>query len=155
MRFPTLEGSNLEGKEYIIPKTLDKEYNIILMAFWRSQQKMVDTWAPFLSDLEEKYNNFKFYELPTISFGFMWMKPIIDGGMRAGIPNKNTRERTITIYLYKRSMLSDLEIESQKKIKVYLINREGDILWKSEGYFTEAKGKDLKDTLLPKIGEHQ
>jgi len=150
--FPTIEGSSLEGKEYSFPKGGDTAYSILLVAFWRSQQSEVDTWIPFLKNLEDKHQDVKFYEIPIISTGFIWMKSIIDGGMRAGIPDKSARERTITLYTYKKSLLKDMGVKKQDHIAVYLINREGDILWNQRGAFTTEKGKELTSrvTELPK-----
>ncbi len=148
MKMPEIVGSNLEGREFRIPKTLDGEYNLVIFAFWRSQQTSVDTWIDFLQKMEYDYPKFRFYEIPTISFGYLWMKPIIDGGMRAGIPDLSARERTITLYLYKNNLLRDLNVSTQKKIHLYLVDREGKVYWQEVGDISNKKSNSLEETLI-------
>ena len=79
------------------------------------------------------------------------MRWFIDMGMRHGIPDRKARERTITLYLEKQTFLDSLLIADQKKIYAFLVDREGNVLWRSAGVFDEAKGASLRSAL----GEHR
>jgi len=148
MKFPEVSGSNLEFREYNIPYDLDGQYNIVIIPFWRSHQVLVDQWATFLNTLTKKYPDLEYYETPTLSIGYKLMRFMIDGGMRAGIQNKRIRERTITLYINKRKFRNTLDIPTERTISLFLINREGDILWRCQGEFSSNKAEELKKVLF-------
>ena len=68
---------------------------------------------------------------------------MIDGGMRAGIPDRSVRERTITLYTNKPLFEELLNINSEDTIYLFLIRRNGEILWRSEGEYDIQKGEEL------------
>ena len=146
-QFPTLKGKNLEFKEYTIPYELEGELNIVIIPFQRWHQSLVDDWAQNLMILRIKYPKMKFYEIPSLSIGYKMMSFMIDGGMRAGIPSREVRERTITVYLNKSKFKEDLQIPNENTIYIFLLNKNGEILWRSKGDFNQEKGHQLEDEL--------
>jgi hypothetical protein len=46
--FPQLAARGLSGREVTLPAGLPGERNVVLIAFRRDQQKLVDTWVPWL-----------------------------------------------------------------------------------------------------------
>ncbi|MGA7295381.1 MAG: hypothetical protein WBW85_22820, partial [Terriglobales bacterium] len=113
--------------------------------------KDVDTWLREMKRFEELDPGFHYYELPAIQRPGAFMRWFIDTGMRHGIPDRKARERTITLYLEKKPFLDSLLIADQKKIYAFLVDRQGNVLWKSEGVFDETKGASLRSAL----GEHR
>jgi hypothetical protein len=148
--FPSVQASNLEKRNFNLPADFEGERNLLLVAFEREQQKDVDTWLREMKRFEELDPGFHYYELPTIQSPGAFMRWFIDTGMRRGIPDRKARERTITLYLEKKPFLDALLITDQKKIYAFLVDREGNVLWRSEGVFDEAKGTSLRSVL----GEH-
>lgn len=148
--FPTVKASNLEKRDLNLPADFEGERNLLLVAFEREQQKDVDTWLREMKRFEELDPGFRYYELPTIQRPNVFTRWFIDNGMRRGIPDRKARERTVTLYLEKKPFLDALRITDQKKIYAFLVNREGNVLWRSDGDFDEAKGASLKSAL----GEH-
>ena len=149
--FPSVNASNLERRDFNLPAGFEGERNLLLVAFEREQQKDVDTWLREMKRFEELDPGFHYYELPTIQRPNAFMRWFIDAGMRHGIPDRKARERTITLYLEKRPFLDALMITNQKKIYAFLVDREGKVLWRSEGVFDESKGASLRNAL----GEHR
>ena len=150
-QFPTVKASNLEKRNFNLPADFEGERNLLLVAFEREQQKDVDTWLREMKRFEEIDPGFHYYELPTIQRPNAFMRWFIDTGMRHGIPDRKARERTITLYLEKRLFVDSLLITDQKKIYAFLVDREGNVLWRSEGVFDETKGTSLRSAL----GEHR
>jgi hypothetical protein len=68
----------------------------------------------------------------------------INEGMRAGIPNHATRERTITLYIDKRPFRDALAIPDESDITVLLFDRQGRVLWRSSGAYSPEKGEALE-----------
>jgi hypothetical protein len=67
--------------------------------------------------------------------------------MRAGIPDQTARERTITLYLNKETFKGALGIDSEEVIWLFLVDREGTILWQDQGRFSESKLEGLIEVL--------
>jgi hypothetical protein len=148
MIFPNVSGKNLEFENFNIPYDLEGDLNLMIIPFKQWHQNLVNQWSFFLNTVESEFLNFRYYEIPTLSYGYKLMRFMIDGGMRAGIPDKGVRKRTITLYLNKNEFRKSLEIPSEKTIYLFLINKKGDILWRSEGEYTPTKAKELKDIVL-------
>jgi len=72
------------------------------------------------------------------------MRFMIDGGMKAGIPSLETRQRTITIYINKNKFKRKLGIKTEQTIYIYLLKND-EILWQETGELTEEKIKSLED----------
>ena len=148
MKFPEVIGSNLEFREFKLPYGFEAKHNIVIVPFHRSHQALVDQWAPYLSKLVSKFPDLEFYEIPTLSKGYKLMRFMIDGGMRAGIPNLKTRQRTITLYINKKDFKKQLNIQTEKTISLFLVNKNGEILWREQGGFTNQKAEELKKILF-------
>jgi hypothetical protein len=106
---------------------------------------LIDEWLPFLDDLALRNPDLAFYELPTLNISYILVRGVIDGGMQAGIPDKNARERTITLYLNKKAFRKELDIPDEKTITVLLINKKGEVIWRTQGRFTNEKITDLEN----------
>lgn len=145
--FPTAKGSNLEGKEFILPADFEGDLNLVLVAFQREQQADVDTWLPVAEELEGKYEGLRYYELPTIrkvNRAYQWF---INNGMRMGIKDPKARERTITLYLDKRGFRGALGLPHEGTIYALLVNSNGEVFWMVQGVSSKAKVMDLIKTI--------
>jgi hypothetical protein len=149
--FPNVKASNLAKRDLNLPADFEGDRNLLLVAFEREQQKDVDTWLREMKRFEELDPGFHYYELPTIQRPNALLRWFIDTGMRRGIPDRKARERTVTLYLEKKPFCDALLITDQKKIYAFLVDREGKVLWRSEGLFDETKGASLRSAL----GEHR
>jgi len=145
--FPSVKAANLEKRDFSLPADFEGDRNLLLVAFERGQQKDVDTWLREMKRFEELDPGFHYYELPTIERPNTFTRWFIDTGMRRGIPDRKARERTITLYLDKKSFCDALLISNQKKIYQFLVDRNGKVLWRSEGLFDETKGASLRSAL--------
>ena len=146
--FPSLTSSNLNGQEVSMPGGLAGERsNLVLVAFLQEQQKDVDTWLKPLPAIQQAHPWFRYFELPTIKRMNGLVRFFINNGMKGGIPDKQQRERTITLYIDKEPFKKALGIVSESTIYAFLIDKSGKVLWRQEGLFTEAKGKSLEAAL--------
>ncbi len=150
-RFPVVSGFNLQREELEFPRDFGGELNLVIVPFQQRQQQDVNTWLPAAQELERRFSNFMYYELPTIYELPTLSRTFINEGMRAGIPDTNSRERTVTLYLDKESFKNALEIRSEETIYLFLVDREGEIYWRGEGLYSEQK----VDSLLQVIELYQ
>jgi hypothetical protein len=142
-RFPRVEGSNLEGKRFALPSEFEAEYNVVFVAFRREQQADVDSWIPFLREQKLSERGVRMYELPTLKRSYRLMRGFIDGGMARGIPEKATREATITLYIDKSPFKQALRISTEDSIVALLVTRDGRVLWRADGRFAPAAADGL------------
>jgi hypothetical protein len=115
----------------------------VIVPFQRYQQTLVNTWIPTAQEIEASYPGFIYYELPTIYEMPVISRTFLNEGMRAGIPDQTARERTITLYLNKETFKSALDIPTEDDIYLFLINRNGEILWRTKGAYTTDKANEL------------
>jgi hypothetical protein len=147
MQLPQVKGSNLTRQKMVFPDDFAGEINLVFIAFLRRHQDDIDEWVPFVEQLVKEHPGLHYYDFPTLpSQGFVY-RTFLNEGMRAGIPSEATRARTITLYLDKRAFRKALDIDSEQNIWVYLFEKSGDVLWRTEGRFTKEKGKALRDVL--------
>ncbi len=146
-RFPVVSGSNLMREEFEFPRDFEGEYNLLIIPFQQIQQRDVNTWLPAAQELERRFPGLIYYELPTIYRLPTISRTFINEGMRAGIPDQTSRERTITFYLDKTQFKQSLAINTEQTIHLFLVDRQGAILWREEGVFDQDKVQSLIDKL--------
>jgi hypothetical protein len=141
MTFPTVQGSNLLRQKLTLPKDFKGGLNLVFVPFLQWQQSEVDSWVPWIVEMEAKYPGFVYYELPTIENRNIIFQTFINEGMRAGIPNPLTRERTITLYLNKAKFQKALDMTDEDHIYILILDNKGNILLRSRGPFTKESGE--------------
>lgn len=141
--FPVLSGFNLDRQELEFPRDFGGKYNLVIIPFQQYQQQIVNTWIPFAQEVESGFPGFIYYELPTIYEMPVISRTFLNEGMRAGILDQTARERTITLYLNKETFKSALDIPTENDIYLLLVNSDGEILWRTNGEYTQEKGNEL------------
>ena len=147
MIFPTVTGENLEGKKFTLPTDLEGEHYIVFIPFERWQQTEVDSWSPLMQQLTQEYLTQKYYEVPTLSTGNLLSRWFINNGMRSGIPDKNVRRVTITLYLDKQPFRKVLNMPNEEHTHVLLVQRNGEIRWRTQGTWDAEKERELRAVL--------
>jgi hypothetical protein len=115
----------------------------------------VDSWSALADELEEKYEGLVYYELPTLQNGGPIYRIFLNEGMRAGIPNPKTRERTITLYLDKAGFRAALDMADEEHIYVLMVDRKGKEFFRGRGPYSlegEAALRQALSRLIPKRG---
>ena len=143
MKFPSVSGSNLLRQKISLPEGFTGELNIVCIAFQQWQQALVDSWVPLVEHIIELMPQVQFYELPTIYQMNVISRTFINEGMRAGIPDPKTRAHTITLYIDKVAFRKALSIPHEETIYVLVVNKMGEVTWRTEGAYTEEKGRAL------------
>ncbi len=145
--FPMVTGNNLDRQVFEFPRDFEGEYNLVIVPFQQRQQLDVNTWIPAAQELERTFPDLVYYELPTIYKLPALSRTFINEGMRAGIPDQTSRERTVTLYLDKDIFKTALGITSEAEISLFLIDRSGNILWRESGTYSDQKTAGLLEIL--------
>lgn len=146
--FPVLAAETLRERKVRLPDDLKGERNLLLVAYEREQQADIDTWLAVLDTFALTPPAFAYYELPTISSGMGWMRAVIDGGMRQGIPDRAQRDRTITLYLDVEWFRTQIGTAGHDGIAALLVDREGTIHARWFGRYDDVAGAQLRAALM-------
>jgi hypothetical protein len=147
MQFPNVSGNDLLKNRITLPEDLTSRLNVLIVAFQQWHQGLVNSWVPVLNNLVEQNADFDYFELPTIRKMNWLSRSIIDNGMRAGIPSRDTRRRTITLYIDKEPFKRELQIPDESEIHLFLVTNDGEILWRESGSVSEEKAETLIHTV--------
>ncbi|GAA1230093.1 hypothetical protein [Oryzihumus leptocrescens] len=142
--FPQLTARDLDGREVALPAGLPGELTVVLVAFRRSHQALVDSWVPWLEARMAMDSRLRVVELPVLALHWAPGRAAIDGGMAAAIPDRAVRRRTLTVYTDVRRVTAALGIEDRETITVCLVDRSGRVWWKGSGGFDRASAAALE-----------
>jgi hypothetical protein len=145
--FPQIDARNLQSLDVRLPDAFAGERNLVMVAFQRQHQSLVDSWVPWLEQHSASDSGFRFYEVPTI--GRIWapVRRFIDGGMAAAIRIPAILQRTLTVYGDVSRLTTPLGITDTSTITVVLVDRGGLVHWQGSGGFTSAVAEDLRVAL--------
>lgn len=154
-RFPPLQARNLEGAVRDLPAAFAGDPSIVIVAFERHQQADVDSWLPWLTGLRERLPGLEVYELPAIKRRWLPFRGFIDGGMRAGIPDPETRQRTLTGYTDIGSLSRAFRIDSTTAIALFVVSRNGSVVWSGRAAYDPdaAAGLERAATSAPNAAD--
>jgi len=148
MTFPTVSGSNLLRQKKTLPRDFQGRFNLVFIPFQQWQQMEVDSWVPVAGELEAQFENLYYYELPTIQSRNPFYRTFINEGMRAGIPNQKSRERTITLYLNKEDFRAALGMPDEDHTYILLVDRQGSEFFRTRGPYNREADAALRQALL-------
>jgi hypothetical protein len=145
--FPPLRARNLEGLEVDLPGGFVGDNNLVVIAFRRDHQSLVDSWVPWFEAHAAAEPGLHFYEIPTIGRVWAPVRNFIDGGMASAIRVPVILQRTLTVYGDVNRVTRPLGIEDRSTIAVLLVDASGQVLWSASGGFTELLGLELQQAL--------
>ena len=141
--FPTVSGENLSGRAMTLPRDFGGRVNLVLVAFERDQQGVVDTWLPHAARLAASRPGLRYYELPTIKRRYAVMRPVIAGGMRSGVTDRAARDATITLYTNVDDFRAALGLPDARTVYALLLDADGVVRWRGRGAYDEPQGAAL------------
>ena len=133
-RFPEITADTLSGKRKTLPDAEKGAPALIVIAFVREAQEMIDSWTNPINEEFQDAEKIAIYEIPVITSA-IWrpMRRMIDRGMRSGIPVAR-HEYVMTVYGSAHELTDFLEIEDQTLAYLYLVDMDGIIRWEGSGY---------------------
>lgn len=144
--FPSLQARNLEGRTFNLPEDFAGDLNIVLVAFERWHQAVVDSWLPAVETLMARHPRLALYEIPVLSSHYRLMRPFIDGGIAASLHHR-ARQRTLTAYTDRGRVVHALELPNHHTVAILLVDRQGRILWRSSGWYDPNEAAMLEHVL--------
>lgn len=144
--FPTVSGIDLEGNEHTLPRAFAGRLNIVAIAFEREHQEAVNGWIEVAESIMSEYPDVRFYEVPLIYELNIASRFWVNNGMRSGIDDPVSRERTITVYTDRERFTELLDMRTDR-IYLLLLDDNGSILWRTEGVAKDPTISELQAAL--------
>ena len=145
--FPHLAARDLEGHALELPEDFAGASNLVIVAFKREQQSMVDSWVAWFETIAAEHPTLRCYEVPVIATRWSPARPFIDGAMAQAVRAQEARRRTLTIYTDVRRVTDALAIDDTDTVTVLLVESDGRLRWRTTGPMTEHAGAGLLATL--------
>jgi hypothetical protein len=142
VQFPSVSGTSLAGKNWLIPKNMLGKKTIFLIGYKQDSQYDIDRW---LIGLDMKGVTVSTFELPTIKGIFPRMfSTVIDSGMRRGIP-KDLWKGVITIYKDGSKIQKFTGNEKPNNTRVILLDSKGIVRYfNDEGFSVSGLNELIK-----------
>ncbi len=130
--FPELKTKNLSGDMVRLPDALNGKVTLILVAFERGAQEILDSWLVPFSEKFKSNEKIGFFEIPMLKGRWRLMAKFIDRGMRGGIP-ADKHKYIITYYGNINKYREKLSMEDTSTGYVFLTDKDGKIRWANNG----------------------
>jgi hypothetical protein len=154
LKLPIMTGTSLTDQTEIFPDSLTHPYQLVIMAFEREQQPAMLDFVPLFQELTASRPDVTYYSLITLGDVPLPIRPLISGGLVSVMPDPDIQESTYLFYLTDTdALLEALNLPDADTLRSYIFDQSGNVLWQSEGVFTDELADDLRNTLasLPVI----
>jgi hypothetical protein len=147
LRFPEIAATTLAGTPKVLPDDLAGVVALVVIAFERQAQAMIDSWTEPLAESVSEGRGFDVFEVPMIdSPVWKMMGSMIDAGMRSGIPG-HRHEFVITYYGNSEAYRRTLAMDDRSLAYLFLLDRTGIIRWEAKGFATPEGVRELIGTI--------
>ena len=128
---PLIQGQNILKEDIELPKDLKAELNFLIFSYKRNQSKITRLYSKNIFKTMFKYP-IDIYNIPVLPSKMKFMlKPIMFSSLSSEISNKAVQERTLPIFVNVQKFMESLSIEDKDKIDILLVNKTGNIKWRS------------------------
>jgi len=132
-RFPVLAARDLERTDRTLPDDLSGTWNLVVVAFRRQHQQLVDQWVAWHAGVAPERPGFECWEVPVLATLWSPARSFIDGGMAQAVREAHARQHTLTVYTNVAKAAYALDITDTGTITVLLVDADGRIRWRASG----------------------
>lgn len=142
-KFPKLEAFRLAGGNLEFPEVLQEhEVALVIMAFDPKVQYQVESWVkPFLNEFGES-ELVNYYEIPMIKEKYKRHADLIEKFMKAQVPDYRF-DNVGAFYGDWDTYINYFNFPDTKRAYVFLVDKKGQILWRTEGKSDEQRITEL------------
>jgi len=138
--FPEIESHSLMGEQFDLPADFPAKRTVVIAAFLREQQDLVDRWITALADAGVPETPLGLppsaetvvIELPVLSKRYRMVRGRIDGTMRRAIKLEPILARTWTTYTDVEAFRKALNIPTPR-VEVLIVSRLGEVIDRASG----------------------
>lgn len=147
VKFPEIRGMALNNLPFTIPNDLRSKLNILILPCGKANRLNLERWISFMETLISDINFLDYYQINIYNKGLRVLRRYMSRRARRSILNRNI-DRIINFYHDLNILKNSLNLEAYKNVYIFLINQEGDILWRTEGIYDLDKAQLLKQKII-------
>ena len=132
-RFPTFAARDLERTARTLPAAFDAEWNLVLVAFRRHHQEIVDRWVAWQATVAADRPSLDCWEVPVLGAVWIPARGAIDGGMAQAVRESEARRHALTVYANVSKVACALDISDTSSVHAFLVDAGGTIRWRASG----------------------
>jgi ATP10 protein len=140
---PQITAYNLEKTKVSLPTGFAAPVNLLILFFDQDRREDAQSWVPATTQLSGVKQNLQYYLLPVFSRENLLYRWWMNSSMRSSTPDSTTWKWTVPLYLNKQKFMESLDIHSEHEVTLLLVDKEGKVLWRSSGPFTQEKKTSL------------
>ncbi|MBE2181877.1 MAG: hypothetical protein IAE89_00500 [Anaerolineae bacterium] len=150
-RFPTVSGANLVGDTFNLPDDFGGTLTLVLMPFDEAQTVRLTAWLPLAQELASAYPQFAYYSTPVMKSVAPLIRAAVTAGMVLAVP-ANVQPVTIMLFLEdKEAFMNTLSIPDVDMPEAFLINDDGDVLWRMRGEYSDETAANLRAAIALQV----
>lgn len=147
MSFPDVTGRTLQRDEVRLPADLPAARTLVVCAFRREHQELVDRWITWAVDAgltpasplgHDGPMATAVIEVPVLGRAWRPARPFIDGGMAGAIRVPEVLARTVTLYTDVDAFCRATDITDPATVHPLVVTPAGEILARAAGEPDEA-----------------
>jgi hypothetical protein len=145
--FPSLTTYSLDKEKINLPADFEGKVNLLLISFAPEQSKDIETWMPAAQALQHMNFQFRYYRMPVSNQENMIYRWWDSSSLRSLETDPETWHWIIPLFTNKNEFRRALNIASEKEIVLLLVDKTGQVLWRSTGLLTEEKKSSLSNAV--------
>jgi hypothetical protein len=146
-QFPDVSAKDLNKKPVSWPRDFNTDRTVLIFAYDRDQQDMVDSWVKGLG--LKTPGAAAWFEVPLINNPGKFVRSFIDNGMRRGIPTVEARAHVVTLYVKKKEFMKTMQLPDED-VHVLVLDRSGKVVSRAKGIYTATSAQSISSALAQK-----
>ncbi len=145
--FPALATYSLDKAKINLPAGFEGKVNLLLVSFEPEQTNEVATWMSVAQAIQHMNFQFRYYKMPVSNQENMIYRWWDSSSLRSVETDPETWHWIIPLYTNKDKFRSALNIPNEKEIVLLLVDKTGQVLWRTSGKITDEKKSSLTNAV--------
>jgi hypothetical protein len=146
-RLPLLSAKRLDQQHVVLPAGLPAERTLALVAYTKLHRAEIDSWIHGLRLRQD--DSIAWFRMPVLNDpGDAVARTAIEDKLLARHPEHADRSRLVPVFTNREAFIRAAGISGTEHASVLVLNRDGHVLARAEGFFDEDKARALRETLL-------
>jgi hypothetical protein len=151
-RMPAVSAQRLDRMTVPIPEGLPAERTLALITFKGAQRADVERWIDGLR-LRDSGNTVAWMRMPVLEDpGNAAARSAIENRLLAKYPGADERAQLVPIFTDRAAFIRSVGLGSTDQVHAIVVGRNGEVLARAGGEFTEDKAEALLETLREDAG---
>jgi hypothetical protein len=146
-RLPALHAKRLNQQPIVLPQGLPAGRTLALVAFERGHRDEIESWIKGMQLRES--DAISWLKMPVLDDpGSESARNSIESGILARHSTETDRARLVPVFTNREAFMRAAGMSGSDHAWVLVIGRDGQVLARAEGQYTQEKGEALRQTLL-------